>query len=334
MMKIQRRIWIGSLPLLGIVLTLLLSACSGTPASATTASDTTNGPGTTSGPTLSVPTKQNGGQSSPPLLKVLQAMQQVKSVHLDVTSRGTVLSSGGTLNTSAQQQALPYTLKASSTISVTSQQEQGQIHFTQGTQGQNITEIVSGNKLYYRTTTPTNTPAQSKKTVGGNQWMIVDLAQLAGQQQGTSGQMQAQELLTRVMQSATVTDHGIVALKGVRAHHLTLMLSEPTLAQIANNTAQPLLKQVLASSQVQTLLQVDLFVNEASSLPLRVGIKGQVQINTDMLMGRGRIKQSDIGVPPHMVQVNALTTITFSRYNQPVKITAPTGAPTSAQPQQ
>jgi len=324
--------WSGLLlALLGLVMTLLLSACGGT-ASAAGSSGLT--PTVTVSPTpqaANVPSN-NGLQTLPLLLKSAQAMQSITSVHIDVTSHGTVQSSGGALPALPPQQAT-YTLTLHANATVASRQESGKLRLTLN-QGQHkttfaLTHVVSGQKLYYKVNTPSGPGNQG---TADPQWMVLDLAALVNPQQASSAVNQVQSLLPLLMQHVTITDKGIAQVKGVQLHHITVVLSQQDLDQMTANVAQPMTQQVLSSIHLLTPLQVDLFINEGTSFLQQAMIRGQVQVNVDRLMGKGPMKQGDVGVPPHMLEVHMVTNINFSRYNQPVQIHVPVVAGT--QPQQ
>ncbi len=324
--KRRRQMWIGFFPLLGVLLTVLFSACSSvTPSQPVNAPETVAN--TTSETTSSMPsTSPNapvGAQTTQLLVKTAQAMQQVKFVHLEVTGTGTFRTTGGALPTPPPMSAA-YTLTLHSNVATVAQQEsgKGQVVVTQG-QSKTVlplTEVVSGQKLYYKVSSP---PAQGKQKTAPSQWMVMDLAALFDQLKTTTAGNQAQNLSMLLAQHMTITDKGVLRQKGIQVHHLVATISQQGLDQIAANTTQPMAEQVLSSIQLQKLLQIDLFINEGSGLLQQVEINGQFQINLDMLTGKGRIKQADVGVPPHMMDMTTATHITFSRYNQPIHINVP-----------
>lgn len=247
-------------------------------------------------------------------------MQSLTSVHIDVTSHGTVLSSGGMLPTPPPQQAT-YTLALHANVAVASRQERGTLRLTLS-QGQNkttlaLTHVVSNQKLYYKVNTSSVQGAMAP------QWMILDLAALINQQQALMVGNQVQSLLPLLMQHIVITDKGVAQVKGVQLHHITVLLSQQDLDQIMANVAQPMTQRALSSIHLLMPLQIDLFINEGTSLLQQAKIQGQVQVNLDRLMGKGPMKQGDVGVPPHMLQVQMVTNFNFSRYNQWVQIHVP-----------
>ncbi len=312
-------------------MTLLLSACGGT-ASAAGSSGLTPTAAVSPTPQAGNGPSNNGLQTLPLLLRSAQAMQTITSVHIDATSHGTVQSSGGTLPVPPPQQAT-YTLTLHANVAVASQQESGKVRLTLN-QGQNktnlaLTHVVSGQKLYYKVNTPS---VQGNQGTAAPQWIVLDLAALVNQQQALMAGNQVQNLLPLLMQHVTITDKGVTQVKGVQLHHITVVLSQQDLDQMTANVAQPMTQQVLSSIHLLTPLQVDLFINEGTSFLQQAMIRGQAQVNVDKLMGKGPMKQGDVGVPPHVLEVQMVTNINFSRYNQPVQIHVPVVAGT--QPQQ
>lgn len=329
------------LTLVGLVMTLLLSACGGTANAAgspgqTPATSTASSSGLTPTETVS-PTPQaanvpsnNGLQTLPLLLKSAQAMQTITSVHIDVMSHGTLQSSGGALPAFPFQQAT-YTLALHANVALASRQESGKLRLTLK-QGQNkttfaLTHVVSGQKLYYKVNTPS---VQGNQGTAAPQWMAIDLAALVNQQQASMAGNQMQNLLPLLMQHVAITDKGVAQVKGVQLHHITVVLSQEILDQITANATQPMTQQVLSSIHLLIPLQVDLFINEGTSFLQQAMIKGQMQVNVDRLMGKGPMKQGDVGVPPHILEVHMVTIINFNRYNQPAQIHVP--ATTGTQP--
>ena len=254
-------------------------------------------------------------------------MQKVTSVHIDVSSHGTVASSGGTLP-SPPPQPVAYTLGLQANVAVASQQERGKLQLTLNQQKKTtltLSEAVSSQKLYYKVNTPS--VQQGNRAPG---WMVIDLAALVSQQQVSTAEMRLQDLLPLLAQHVMIADQGTAQVQGVQVHHITVMLSQQDLNQITA-AAQPMLKQVLSSVQLQTPLQVDLFINTGTSLLQQAVVKGQLQVNVDKLMGKAPMKQGDTVIPPHMLETNMETNISFSHYNQPVQIHIPSAA---TQPQQ
>lgn len=196
-----RNLWGGLLPLAGIILALLLSAC------ATTA-NAANPAGAT--PTPTAPTPQpalspSNIQVLSLLLKSAQAMQKVTSVHIDVSSHGTVASSGGTLP-SPPPQPVAYTLGLQANVAVASRQERGKLQLTLNQQKKTtltLSEAVSGQKLYYKVNTPS--VQQGNQAPG---WMVIDLATLVSQQQVSTAAMRLQDLLPLLVQHVMIADQG------------------------------------------------------------------------------------------------------------------------------
>ncbi|GHP00776.1 hypothetical protein KSF_108230 [Reticulibacter mediterranei] len=289
--------WIAALPLLIV----LLSACSGTT--------------TAPAPPQGAPTGTDGTVLL--LTKTVQAMQQVKTAHVAATSQGTLQTNGITLPALPQHQAIPYTLKLNSDISIPSQQEQGQLQLILTPSAQQpitlqVTEVVSGQKLYV--TVPGNQPAP--------QWLVVDLARIFSQQQVTAGTMHALNLLMLAAQHVAVTDHGITQTQEGAVHHLTVTLTEQELVKIAATTTEPKLGQLLSRVQLQTPLQLDLFIHEDTSRLQQVILKGKATIALDPAPSLGQ----QGGAVVRTVQVDTTTTIQFRNYNQPLQITIPTSS--------
>ncbi len=313
--------WITSLPLLIGLLSLLLSACSSPATGAPPA-----GPGTT---VLTLPSSQTPTTSTPTRVQVIQlllqsaqAMSAVKSVHLLATSSGTLLSANGALPALNQQQSIPYRLKLSSDVDLATQQQQGHLQLSLSPAGQppialNIMEVLAGQKLFSSNAAATkNTTAT---TASG--WMVMDLARLVTMGQVAEASNLAQNLLPLLAQQVAATDHGIITLAGVQVRHVTLVLSQQALTQIAAQANQPQVKPFLQSIQLQTPLTLDVFINPASSLVQQVSVKGHITVNVDQLTG-GNTAQTNAQARTLQVAMKG-TTITFTQYNQPVQIRVP-----------
>lgn len=247
----------------------------------------------------------------PTLLTTEQAMLKLSSAHVEIKGKGTIQTSGAFLPNLAQ--ALPYTLQARGDISLARRQErlQGQVTLAPPratAQTLKEAERLVGQKLYVQAPT--------------HQWFVLDVAALAALVQANAGAAPSPQDLLRLLQHITAVDHGVsVQHTGARIHHLTLTIDKQALGQGTKAIRQPTLKQALANVQTPTALSVDLFIDATTSLLREVEIKGSVHINVDALLaalGTGQ-KGTAQAPAPRMLSLTFAMTVTFSKFNHPIK---------------
>lgn len=306
-----RHLLISPLPLLGFLCVLLLSACSGvTPVGAA--------PGTTTGPAQSptpTPTATTGGQAGQLLLKSVQALGRVQFVHIDLKSHGTIQATGFQLPGGAQNST--YTLTAHSDIAVKSQAEKGHLALTLVPNGQKsgttvkVSEILFGQKLYLRVGT-------------GQAWQVIDLAALQTQAaQAIGGLPGAQTVLQLAREHLSIVDHGVSTAKQVRLHHLTITLDQQGMEAFATALPTSMLKQAVGDIHLLHPMTLDLFLDEATALPVRLVISGKVALGGNTLLALLHQVQQRATSQNPSAELTLTATISLSHYNHPLQIRPP-----------
>ncbi len=313
MIPIQRarHLLISPLPLLGFLCVLLLSACSGvTPVGAT--------PGTTTSPAqppTPTSTAATGSQAGQLLLKSAQALGQVQFVHLDLKSHGTLQGTGFQLPGGAQSST--YTLTAHSDIAVKSQAEKGRLALTLVPNGQKgsttvkVSEILFGQKLYLRVGT-------------GQAWQVIDLAALQAQAaQATGGFPGAQTVLQLAQEHLSIVDRGVSTAKQVRLHHVTITLDQQGMEAFVAALPPSMLKQALGDIHLLRPITLDLFLDEATALPVRLVISRKVALGGNTLLALLRQMQQRATSQNPSAELTLTATISLSHYNHPLQIRPP-----------
>jgi hypothetical protein len=305
----------GCVALIGLTTLLGLSACATVQATTGTSQPTTS-----PAPT---PTPSNGNRSLaaslPLLLKSVQALSQAQSVHVDANGHGSLQERsgqrlGGGVNTT-------YQVSAQSDVLIPKQEEQGQVTvtFAPTNTGASPTtlqasEVFASQHLYVRVGTAST-------------WQVVDLtAQLQSAAKGLQQDLPpSQQLLQLAAPHVSIVDHGTRNTGQQRLHHLTVTFDRQSARALALLFPQPMLKQALAAITFQQPLTIDLFIDEATALPVRLVIESQGQVNIAAALGtNGTNQQGKIGSQASTVQASFSLTITLSKYNQPVQIHVPT----------
>jgi hypothetical protein len=308
-------------PLLLLMCLLFLAVCgSSTSANGSTVSSAT--PLTSTDPTTGTPVTNAPSPVSntgllailPSLQKSVQAMRQLKTVHVDVKGGGTIQTSGQMLPVFAA--TTPYSLYGTGDIDINKQE--GKTHMTLKLRPPGGPETLIkdgarllGGQLYLQAPT--------------HQWFVLDPASVILKVHALGSMPQPQDVLALV-QHITVTDQGRTTVAGHQTHHLTLTLDQHALGLFTNAVQQPQAKQALASIQTPAGLRIDLFLDQATSLLLSAQVKGSVRVGVDTLL-----KSLGQGSPPiaqdnqaRTITVTFALTITLSKLNRPIpKVVAP-----------
>lgn len=298
---------------------LLLTACCGSSPSGSTSTVPTSHPLTSGNathtpvPTSSTLTSGNVTPATVPnsnllailpvLQKSLQAMQQLKSVHVAVQGTGTIQTSGDFLPKLAR--GIPYSLSATADIDIVHRQGQAYADLKllppqAEALSLEATARLIGHVLYLQ---------------GPNsQWISLDLVRT----QALGELPQLQNLLT-LAGDITVIDHGITTVQGQQVRHLTLSIDQHALGQIMDTVRQQQGKQALASIQTAGM-GVDLFIDTATSLLVRAQVKGSFSVNVDeLLKATGQVNTSTPqGNQARMLTVSFALTVTLSKFNQQI----------------
>jgi uncharacterized protein DUF6612 len=284
-MFIQKRVPLLAIVMVGLV--LLISACS-QPAST----------GSNSSSSLTV------GQV---LQKSADAMNQLKSSHVDLQSTTNVQTGGGTTTTGATYMAqnVNVQVKGSGDQQLPNQ-EQLNLTFNNAT---NITEILQGNKVYVKN--------------NAGVWYVLDKDAL----QSTLGNpfngfTIDQNSLLGLLQNIKLTDNGTQSLNGVSLRHITAALDKTALQQLV--TSNPQLKSMFGQQNIATVLNntktflstVDVWINETNFYVYRSELKVSLAADTSSV-GNGA---------PSSVKTALDLIVDLSKFNEAVTITPPANA--------
>lgn len=287
---------------------LLLAACGGNPGCGSTATAPTSH-ARTSGNGTKTPVANANPNSTllavlPLLQKSLQAMQQVKSFHVAIQGGGTIQTSGDFLPRLAT--GIPYGLYATADIDIAHRQGQAYADLEllpsqAAALPLEATAVLLGHLLYLR--------------VPNSQWISLDLASSQAM-----GQLpQPQNLLTLV-RDVVVTDHGITTVQGKPVRQLTLSINQHTLGQLTDTVRQPQVRQALTSIQTPEGIDIDLFIDNATSLLVRVQVKGGFSVNVDeLLQATGQENTTTPqGNQARMFTISFTLAVTLSKFHQQI----------------
>jgi hypothetical protein len=265
-----------------------------------------------------------GTASSLTPLQVLQksanAMQQLKSAHVEIQSTSNVQSSNGATTvatptaTAASSTPIPttysLTIKGSGDEALPDQ-EQLNLTINQNT---HLAEIVQGNKVYVQN-------AQG-------QWYVLDKSAFQGIVANPfAGVNFDQNSLLALIQHTQITDHGTQALNGQNLRHITATLDKEGVRQLINDNPQ--LAGSLGGQNINTILNntqsflssVDVWIDESKFYVHRTELKLNLVADTSGLNGTPTATP-----PPSSITTNLDTIVDLSKFNAPVVITPPTNA--------
>jgi len=271
-----------------------------------------------------------GTGSSLTAAQVLQnstnAMKHLKSVHLDMKITGSIqtgLAATPTASNPTPSQTA-FTLTVSGDEMLQGQQPSVKLTLIESILGQNTTfsEILLGGKAYF----------QNSK----GQWYVLDKSVFNGSSLNPFANLNTDAgSFLSLVQNATITDHGTEALNGQNLRHISATLGKESLSQLLSKNAQ--LSKLFSSVNLKNLLNdiklnqasVDVWVDEATSYVHHIDEKLNLSINLSALI-------SSLGTPtasatppaglPSSITAGYDATIDFSKFDQPVTITAPANA--------
>lgn len=253
----------------------------------------------------------------PTLQKSLQVTSQLKTVHVALTGKGTIQTSGPLLSSLAT--VTPYSVSGSADIDVANQAGKARTTLkllpAQGATLaiKNAARLVGG-QLYVQTST--------------HQWFVLNVANtVAFVEAHVNLTIPQPQALLALVGHVTVTDAGMTTIGGQQTHHITLSIDQGAFGQIANSAPQQV-QRVLANIQLTNALTADLFIDSATSHLMRLEIKGGVRLNIDgLLAATGHSNMLMQGSQARMVAFAFDFTLTFSKFDQPApQITAPPNA--------
>lgn len=287
-MKVRRRY--GSLLVLGALL-LLMTACS-------------------------IP----GVNASKSTLSLLQssdsAMKQLKTEHIAMnsTSRSTI-NLGTSSSTSPTQGTIKMQMAGDIVLP---DQSSMQLTLNTGTANRSISitiaMIMTGQQLYI----------QNSK----GKWYQLDNTLLKGSSSNpfAGSNVTGYTQLLPLAQKAKFTDRGTETLNGESLRHITVIFGKDALADLLKATGQNLapsqqadINKLLNNITINKLT-LDLWIDEATSYVHRMELKIGVTIN-----GGSSSTTSSTGVSSGITSDSDIV-IDYSKFNEPVKITAPAGA--------
>jgi hypothetical protein len=262
----------------------------------------------------------SGTGSSLTALQVLQksanAMQQLKSAHVEMQSADSLQAANATATVGT-----PTTMGTPTTFSLTVKgsgdealPDQEQLSLTEN-QNTHLTEIVQGNKVYVQN-------AQG-------QWYVLDKSAFRGIIGNPfSGINVDQNSLLALIQNSQITDHGTEALNGQNLRHITAILNKDGLRQLLNDNPQ--LAGSVGQQNIDTILNntksfvssVDVWIDESQFYVHRTELKLNLTADTNGLSGTPSTSSS----LPSSITANIDTTIDLSHFNVPVTITPPANA--------
>lgn len=247
-------------------------------------------------------TQQGNNQSQTPA-QVLQnaatAMQHLKSAHITMNV-GTTANGGSTAN----QQPNTLTVRADGDQKFPGQSS---LHMSigpmMGGTPTNFVEVVTGDQLYVQNTQ--------------GQWHVISQQNLTGSPFSAIQVSNYNSLLT-LSQQASITDHGQEMLNGQMTRHITMTFNSNALKSLLSATGQ---LGSLSMQQQQNLNQelsqiklnsstFDVWISPTNSYVSRMELKFSISDNN--------------GATNETSSVDA--TVDYSKYNESITITAPTGA--------
>lgn len=265
-----------------------------------------------------------GTTSSLTPLQVLQksanAMQQLKSAHVEIQSTNNVQSSNADTTvatpTATAASSTPIPTTSSLTIKGSGDEalpDQEQLNLTIN-QNTHLAEIVQGNKVYVQN-------AQG-------QWYVLDKSAFQGIVANPfAGVNFDQNSLLALIQHTQITDHGTQSLNGQNLRHITATLDKEGVRQLLNDNPQ--LAGSLGGQNIDAILNntksflssVDVWIDESQFYVHRTELKLNLVANTSGLNGTPTATP-----PPSSITTNLDTVVDLSKFNVPVVITAPTNA--------
>jgi hypothetical protein len=261
-----------------------------------------------------------GVNASKSTLALLQssdsAMKQLKTEHVVMNSTSTSTINLGTSSSTSPTQSTAK-VKMTGDIALPDQSSM-QLTLNTGTANQNINITISmvmmGQQLYI----------QNSK----GKWYQLNNTLFKGSSNNpfASSNVTGYNQLLALAQKANFTDRGIETLNGASLRHITVTFGKDALADLLNATGQNLpssqqadINKLLSNITINKLT-LDLWIDEATSYVHRMELKMGITIN-----GGATSTTSSTGVSSGITSDSDIV-IDYSKFNEPVKITAPAGA--------
>lgn len=264
------------------------------------------------------------GNSSLTVLQVLQnstkAMKDLKSAHIETKTTGT-LQTLGTPGTATPTTASSLMFKVSgSGDEALPNEEQLQVTVSQGKNSSpaNLAEIVQGDKVYVQNTK--------------GQWYVLNKSELEGFTGNPFSVINGLDpnALLGLLQDTQITDHGDELLNGESLRHISVALDKAGFKKILDS--DPQLGKLFGQQNIEIILNstklfassLDLWIDETNFYVHRTELK--VNVGEDI----SALSQSLTPVVTFPLPAGVITsfdsTLDLSKFNDPVKITPPTGA--------
>lgn len=260
-----------------------------------------------------------GINASKSTLSLLQssdsAMKQLKTEHVVMNSTSTSTINLGTSSSASPTQTTAK-LKMTGDI-VLPDQSSMQLTLNTGAVNQNInitiSMIITGQQLYI----------QNSK----GKWYQLDNTLLKGASSNpfAGSNIASYNQLLPLAQKAKFTDRGTETLNGASLRHITVAFGKDALADLLKATGQNLpasqqadLNKLLSDITINKLM-LDLWIDEATSYVHRMELKMGITI------GGSTSTTGSTGVSSGITSDSDIV-IDYSKFNEPVKITAPAGA--------
>jgi hypothetical protein len=252
------------------------------------------------------------------------AMKQIKSLHLDMTTTVNVTVSGAP--NSGSTSSIPGNTNI--TVNASGDEvmpDQSSLKLSGSGPGKfAFAEVVKGNQLYIQN-------AQG-------QWYVIDKSKLEGTTNSLNNVLSNasapdfSKLLTMLQKDVTVVDHGDETLNGTSLRHITITLDKNGLLKLIDNSDQ--FKKLPGTSQqsINDMLKsvsnfsasLDFWFDESTSYIHRLELK----LNTAVDLSKLNLPTtgSTASVPPSF-SLKADIVLDLSKFNDPsIKITAPANA--------
>lgn len=267
-------------------------------------------------------TTNTGTKSTLTAAQIIQksavAMKNLKSSHIETKS--TLKAASATTGAQASKTSSTPTAIGGSVTETGSGDQQGNdqklnVTTTVDQQQIKIAEVVKGNNVYIQN-------AQGK-------WYVLNASQVSGQYSSMfSGVSVDQNSLLGVLQDIKLVDHNDVTLNGATVRHLTASLDKNALTQLLNqdtqlknSLGQQTIDEVISSAKVFSAV-VDVWIDE------KTFYVNQTEFKLNIVVDPSKVSKS----APSVGTTSVDSTINLSKFNDPVTITAPSGATPTANP--
>lgn len=261
-------------------------------------------------------TTNTGQQSTLTPAQIIQksstAMKDLKSSHIETKS--TVKAAAVTTGAQASKTSSTPTAVSTNVTETGSGDQQGKdeklnLTTNSGQQAIKLAEVVKGDNVYIQN-------EQGK-------WYVLSASNVSGQYSSMfSGVSIDQNSLLGVLQDIKLVDHNDVTLNGATVRHLTASLDKNALTQLLNQDAQ--LKNSLGQQTIDEVISsakefsavVDVWIDE------KTFYVNQTEFKLNIVADPSKVASN----APSVGTTSVDSTINLSKFNDPVTITAPTGA--------